>query len=85
MKRVFEISIVDKKNHREMIEKNNIMKAEIEVAIYKKNWLTKHQASFILENAIDTLIEVGNGVSDELLQKQADMLIALRDLYINRT
>ena len=43
--------------------------------------LSNEDASLIIENVIDALIEVGNGISDAELHKQADYLFALRDLW----
>lgn len=41
--------------------------------------MTKQKAAIILEEVIDTLIEVGNGVTDEMLHAAADQLIKFRD------
>lgn len=46
--------------------------------------LTKEKASIILEDVIDTLIEVGNGVTDEMLHDAADDLIRFRDQWFNK-
>jgi hypothetical protein len=47
--------------------------------------MLKKEASIILENIIDTLIEVGNGVTDEDLHEAADQLLKFRDEWFNNT
>jgi len=47
------------------------------------NHLTKEQAAELLEDVIDTLIEVGNGTTDEMLHAACQKLFKLRDGFIN--
>lgn len=46
--------------------------------------LTNDDAALILEIVLDTLVEVGNGTTDEELHKAADYLFALRDKWFNK-
>jgi hypothetical protein len=46
--------------------------------------MTKNEASDILETVLDTLVEVGNGVTDEHLHEMADLLFKFRDEYFNK-
>jgi hypothetical protein len=45
--------------------------------------LTKEESSILLEYVIDTLIEVGNGVTDKDLHEAADRLFKFRDFWFN--
>jgi hypothetical protein len=45
--------------------------------------LSVDEASEILEDVIDTLIEVGNGVTDKMLHEAADKLLRFRDQYFD--
>lgn len=47
--------------------------------------MDKDEASIILEDVIDTLIEVGNGVTDEMLHEAADKLLKFRDEWFRGT
>lgn len=47
--------------------------------------LTRGEAFCIIDGVIDTLIEVGNGVTDEMLHADADKLFLVRDYFISRT
>lgn len=44
--------------------------------------LTDAEAFDLIDDVIDTLIEVGNGTTDEMLHASADKLFAVRDYYI---
>lgn len=46
--------------------------------------LSDNDASLIIENLLDTLIEVGNGTTDEELHKSADYLFVLRDKWFKK-
>jgi len=46
--------------------------------------MNRKEAKSALEDVIDTLIEVGNGTTDEMLHKAADKLLEFRD-YFNQT
>jgi hypothetical protein len=48
-----------------------------------KRLLTREAACELLEQVIDTLCEVGNGVTDADLHKAADQLFEFRDRYFN--
>jgi hypothetical protein len=50
-----------------------------------KKKLTKQEASFLLEEVIDRLIEVGNGVTEKELHEAADYLLAFRDKWFNHS
>ena len=43
--------------------------------------LSNDDAKLIIEEVIDTLVEVGNGTTDEQLHKACDYLLSLRDLW----
>lgn len=43
--------------------------------------ISREDACEILETVLDTLVEVGNGISDEDLHNAADMLFEFRDCY----
>jgi len=51
--------------------------------IPKSEILSDDEASLILEDVIDTLIEVGNGTTDEQLHEAADKLLNFRDNWFN--
>ena len=42
------------------------------------------EASVILEETLDILAEVGNGVTDEMLYKQCDELLRFRDEWFKK-
>ena len=46
--------------------------------------LSDDEARIILEDVIDTLIEVGNGTTDEQLHKAADKLLNFRDNWLDK-
>lgn len=46
--------------------------------------LSDDDASLIIENVLDALTEVGNGITDEELCKQRDYMFALRDLWFKK-
>ena len=46
--------------------------------------MTKDEASKLLEDVLDTLVEVGNGVTDEMLHEAADKLFRFRDEYFKK-
>jgi len=48
----------------------------------KSTPIKKEEASIILEEVIDTLIEVGNGVTDKDLHEAADKLLKFRDQWM---
>jgi 3-polyprenyl-4-hydroxybenzoate decarboxylase len=45
--------------------------------------LSDADAVLIIETVLDTLIEVGNGVTDEDLHKQVEYLLAFRDIWMS--
>lgn len=46
--------------------------------------MTKQEAHGLLEDVLDTLVEVGNGVTDEMLHEAADKLFKFRDEWFNK-
>lgn len=45
----------------------------------------KHEdASILLEDVLDTLVEVGNGTTDEMLHEAADKLFRFRDEWFKK-
>ncbi len=48
-----------------------------------KEPLSDDEAASILEDVLDTLIEVGNGITDEHLHESADDLLQFRDYWFN--
>ena len=60
-----------------------MIREKIEEKRQKKEALTNDEASFILEEVLDSLIEVGNGITDEDLHKSADDLLQFRDYWFN--
>ena len=46
--------------------------------------MTRDEAVIIIEEVLDTLIEVGNGVTDEHLHDAADKLLDFRDNFFNK-
>lgn len=46
--------------------------------------MTKEEASTILEDVIDTLFEVGNGVTDDMLHEACDKLFKFRDEWFKK-
>lgn len=59
------------------------MRNEDWVEIKKKHRaITCEEAFSLVDDVIDTLIEVGNGTTDEMLHEGADKLFVVRDCYI---
>ena len=58
-------------------KKNNTNMCTEEIEKYKAS----KSAEDLLEDVIDTLCEVGNGVDDEMLHDAANRLFAFRDLW----
>lgn len=50
----------------------------------KSTRITKEDAHELIEEVLDTLIEVGNGTTDEMLHEAADKLFVVRDCFINQ-
>jgi len=50
----------------------------------KENTITNSEASILLETVLDTLVEVGNGVTDENLHEAADQLFKFRDYWFKQ-
>lgn len=46
-----------------------------------KEPLSREDAAWIIEEVLDTLIEVGNGVTDEHLHDACDLLFKFRDQW----
>lgn len=46
--------------------------------------MKKEEARLLLEDVLDTLVEVGNGVTDKDLHEAADKLFKFRDEYFNK-
>jgi len=65
-----------------IIKIHNEKLLQLDKDIKNKKFLSNEDASFIIENLLDVLVEVGNGTTDEELHKQADYLFALRDKYL---
>ena len=57
------------------------VKQEINRKVSAKELLTDSEASIVLEHVIDTLIEVGNGVSEEDLRDCTNLLFSFRTYY----
>ena len=57
---------------------------QLDYDIANKRQLSTNQVGLILENALDTLTEVGNGTTDEQLHKELNYLFALRDLWFSK-
>ena len=72
-----------------MMVMNNFIKQyqkrlkQLDAAILNNN-LTDEDAALIIEIVLDSLIEVGNGVSDETLHESAEYLFALRDKWFQK-
>lgn len=52
--------------------------------IPKSEILSDEEARIILEDVIDTLIEVGNGITDKQLHEAADKLLNFRDNWLDQ-
>ena len=46
--------------------------------------MNKNEAIVILEDVLDTLVEVGNGVTDKMLHEACDKLFNFRDNYFKQ-
>lgn len=67
-----------------LINKHNLAMENLALSIENDN-LSNKDASFIIENVLDTLREVGNGsYTDDELHKSTDLLIALRDKWLDK-
>jgi len=51
---------------------------------WNKKEVTDADAVCIIEDVLDTLVEVGNGVTDEMLHEAADLLFVFRDKWLNK-
>jgi hypothetical protein len=47
--------------------------------------MTKEEATTILEDVLDTLVEVGNGTTEEHLKEACDKLFKFRDEWFNKS
>lgn len=65
------------------IKNANIRMKQLETSI-NNGILSDYDAKLIIEEVIDTLIEVGNGTTDEQLHKACDYLLSLRDLWFDK-
>lgn len=65
------------------IKNANIRMKKLETSI-NNGILSDDDAKLIIEEVIDTLIEVGNGTTDEQLHKACDYLLSLRDLWFDK-
>lgn len=65
------------------IKKHNERMKQLDLSIVSGS-LSDDDAAFIIENVLDALVEVGNGITDEALHKQAEYLFALRDKWFNK-
>lgn len=54
---------------------------EAEEARKKQEALSQNEASKLLEDVLDILVEVGNGTTDEMLKEAANKLFKFRDGY----
>jgi 3-polyprenyl-4-hydroxybenzoate decarboxylase len=66
-----------------LIKKHNERMKQLDLSIVSGS-LSDDDAALIIENVIDTLVEVGNGTTDEELHKAADYLFALRDKWFHK-
>ena len=65
------------------IKKHNERMKQLDLSIVSGS-LSDEDASLIIENVLDVLTEVGNGITDEELSKQREYMFALRDLWFNK-
>jgi hypothetical protein len=65
------------------IKKHNERMKQLDLSIVSGS-LSDDDAALIIENVLDALVEVGNGITDEELHKQAEYLFALRDKWFNK-
>ena len=65
------------------IKNANIRMKQLETSI-NNGILSDDDAKLIIEEVIDTLVEVGNGTTDEQLHKACDYLLSLRDLLFDK-
>ncbi len=56
------------------------------LAVRTRDGYNKHRetALEIIEKALDTLMEVGNGVTDQMLHELCDEIFILRDIVVNK-
>lgn len=66
-----------------LIKKQNERMNQLDLSITSGS-LSDEDATLIIEIVLDTLIEVGNGTTDDELHKAADYLIALRDKWFDK-
>lgn len=66
-----------------LIKKHNERMKQLDLSIVSGS-LSDDDAALIIENVLDALVEVGNGITDEELHKTADYLFALRDKWFNK-
>lgn len=81
MKEYIDIMNESDKKFSELVRNYREMQEMIRKKIDNKEKLTIEDAAFILEDVIDTLCQVGNGVTHEHLHEAADYLFAFRDLW----
>lgn len=67
-----------------VIKQHNEAMKQLDLSIANNETLTNNQAKLIIENVLDTLTEVGNGTTDNMLYATLDYMFALRDLWYNR-
>lgn len=63
----------------------NRVHKKIQKKIDAKESLNVSEASCLLEEVLDTLVEVGNGITEGHLHKACDQLFAFRDLWFKNT
>ena len=49
-----------------------------------KTKITREEAFSLIDDVIDTLIEVGNGTTEDMLHEAADKLLVVRDCFIEK-
>jgi|DEB0MinimDraft_10_1074344.scaffolds.fasta_scaffold342290_2 uncharacterized membrane-anchored protein len=74
---------MSKDNMENLIKKHNERMKQLDLSIVSGS-LSDEDASLIIENVLDVLTEVGNGITDEELSKQREYMFALRDLWFNK-
>lgn len=76
-------NIKTKKTMENFIKNANIRMKQLETSI-NNGILSDDDAKLIIEEVIDTIVEVGNGTTDEQLHKACDYLLSLRDLWFDK-
>lgn len=66
-----------------LIKKHNERMKQLDLSIVSGS-LSDDDAALIIENVLDTLVEVENGITDEELHKAAGYLFALRDKWFEK-